>query len=70
MSTADTDEHRLNPNLFDSIQSALRRLQSEPSEPSSVLITTAQSKFFNGYDLELNCNPLSPDPLQAKTPSN
>ncbi|CAN1333662.1 Enoyl-CoA delta isomerase 1, peroxisomal [Linum perenne] len=48
-----TDEHRLNPNLLDSIQSALRRLRSEPSKPSSVLITTATGKFFsNGYDLE------------------
>ncbi|KDP44993.1 hypothetical protein JCGZ_01493 [Jatropha curcas] len=45
-------EHRLNPTLFDSIQSALRRLRAEPASPSSALITTAQGKFFcNGYDL-------------------
>ncbi|KAJ6429112.1 hypothetical protein OIU84_020698 [Salix udensis] len=46
------DEHRLNPTLIDSIRSALRRLRSEPTSPSSVLITTAHGKFFsNGYDL-------------------
>ncbi|KAJ6317628.1 hypothetical protein OIU76_013218 [Salix suchowensis] len=46
------DEHRLNPTLLDSIRSALRRLRSEPTSPSSVLITTAHGKFFsNGYDL-------------------
>ncbi|CAL1374501.1 unnamed protein product [Linum trigynum] len=45
-------DHRLNPNLLDSIQSALRRLHAEPANPSSVLITTAEGKFFsNGYDL-------------------
>ncbi|KAJ4830404.1 dodecenoyl-CoA isomerase [Turnera subulata] len=45
-------EHRLNPDLIDSIQSALHRLREEPTSPSSVLITTAQGKFFsNGYDL-------------------
>ncbi|XP_038690588.1 enoyl-CoA delta isomerase 1, peroxisomal-like [Tripterygium wilfordii] len=45
-------EHRLNPTLIDSIQSALRRIKSEPTSPSSVLITTAEGKFFsNGYDI-------------------
>ncbi|XP_002528449.2 enoyl-CoA delta isomerase 1, peroxisomal [Ricinus communis] len=47
-----TNEHRLNPNLLNSLESALRRLKSEPASPSSVLITTAHGKFFsNGYDL-------------------
>ncbi|XP_020231973.1 enoyl-CoA delta isomerase 1, peroxisomal [Cajanus cajan] len=44
-------EHRLNPNLLNSIQSSLRRVRHEATA-SSVLITTAQGKFFsNGYDL-------------------
>ncbi|OAY46062.1 enoyl-CoA delta isomerase 1, peroxisomal [Manihot esculenta] len=46
------DEHRLNPTLIDSIQSALRQLRLQPLSPSSALITTAHGKFFcNGYDL-------------------
>ncbi|KAL0003052.1 hypothetical protein SO802_016833 [Lithocarpus litseifolius] len=46
-----SDEHRLNPTLFDAIQSALHRVRAE-SASSSALITTAQGKFFsNGYDL-------------------
>ncbi|XP_058183901.1 enoyl-CoA delta isomerase 1, peroxisomal-like [Rhododendron vialii] len=46
------DEHRLNPPLLDSIQSALHRVRSESSSSSSALITTAHGKFFsNGYDL-------------------
>ncbi|XP_060169136.1 enoyl-CoA delta isomerase 1, peroxisomal-like [Lycium barbarum] len=49
-----TDEHRLNPNLIDSIRAALQTVQSEAtSSSSSALITTAQDKFFsNGYDLK------------------
>ncbi|KAJ1435537.1 Enoyl-CoA hydratase/isomerase [Sesbania bispinosa] len=44
-------EHRLNPTLLNSIQSALRRVRQEATA-SSALITTAQGKFFsNGYDL-------------------
>ncbi|XP_038688452.1 enoyl-CoA delta isomerase 1, peroxisomal-like [Tripterygium wilfordii] len=46
------DEHRLNPTLIDSIQSALRHIRAGPASPSSVLITTAHGKFFsNGFDL-------------------
>ncbi|KAG5533431.1 hypothetical protein RHGRI_027559 [Rhododendron griersonianum] len=45
------NEHRLNPALLDSIQSALHRVRSESSS-STALITTAHGKFFsNGYDL-------------------
>ncbi|KAF7131713.1 hypothetical protein RHSIM_Rhsim09G0164500 [Rhododendron simsii] len=45
------NEHRLNPDLLDSIQSALHRVRSESSS-STALITTAHGKFFsNGYDL-------------------
>ncbi|XP_060675267.1 enoyl-CoA delta isomerase 1, peroxisomal-like [Ziziphus jujuba] len=45
-------EHRLNPTLVDSIRSALRQIRAQSSS-SSVLITTAQGKFFsNGYDLK------------------
>ncbi|XP_009586885.1 enoyl-CoA delta isomerase 1, peroxisomal [Nicotiana tomentosiformis] len=48
-----TDEHRLHPNLIDSLAAALRRLRSESASSSSALITTAQGKFFsNGYDLK------------------
>ncbi|TKY64879.1 Enoyl-CoA delta isomerase 1 [Spatholobus suberectus] len=44
-------EHRLNPNLLNSIQSSLRRVRQEATA-SSALITTAHGKFFsNGYDL-------------------
>ncbi|CAK7325652.1 unnamed protein product [Dovyalis caffra] len=47
-----SDEHRLNPNLIDSIRSALRRVLAEPASPSSALITKAEGKFFsNGFDL-------------------
>jgi enoyl-CoA hydratase/carnithine racemase len=52
LTSTGNDEHRLNPTLLDSIRSALSRLRSEPTSPSSVLITTAHGKFFsNGYDL-------------------
>lgn len=44
-------EHRFNPTLLTSIQSALRRVRHE-STTSSALITTAHGKFFsNGYDI-------------------
>ncbi|KAL2329602.1 hypothetical protein Fmac_017183 [Flemingia macrophylla] len=44
-------EHRLNPNLLNSIRSSLRRVRHEAAT-SSALITTAHGKFFsNGYDL-------------------
>ncbi|XP_057436440.1 enoyl-CoA delta isomerase 1, peroxisomal [Lotus japonicus] len=44
-------EHRLNPTLLHSIQSALRRVRQEATA-SSALITTAHGKFFsNGYDI-------------------
>ncbi|XP_057785965.1 enoyl-CoA delta isomerase 1, peroxisomal-like [Salvia miltiorrhiza] len=43
------DQHRLNPQLIDSIRAALARVKSE----SCALITTAQGNFFsNGYDLQ------------------
>ncbi|CAK9165453.1 unnamed protein product [Ilex paraguariensis] len=46
------DEHRLNPTLISSIRSALAEAGSQ-SVPGSVLITTAQGKFFsNGFDLK------------------
>ncbi|KAE8653697.1 Enoyl-CoA delta isomerase 1, peroxisomal [Hibiscus syriacus] len=47
------DEHRLNPIRIDAIRSALNQIRSDSSSLSgSVLITTAQGKFFsNGYDL-------------------
>ncbi|KAE9595201.1 hypothetical protein Lal_00009283 [Lupinus albus] len=45
-------QHRFNPTLLSSIQSALRRVRHE-STTSSVLITTAHGKFFsNGYDID------------------
>ncbi|CAN1747861.1 Enoyl-CoA delta isomerase 1, peroxisomal [Linum perenne] len=45
-----SDEHRLNPDLIDSIQSALSTLTV--SSPS-ILITTSHGKFFsNGFDLD------------------
>ncbi|KAJ8573285.1 hypothetical protein K7X08_009796 [Anisodus acutangulus] len=48
-----TDEHRLHPNLIDSIRAALHTVRSECTSSSSALITTAQGKFFsNGYDLK------------------
>ncbi|KAL3348911.1 hypothetical protein AABB24_022197 [Solanum stoloniferum] len=47
------DDHRLHPNLIDSISAALRRVRSESTSSSSALITTAQGKYFsNGYDLK------------------
>ncbi|KAL1541719.1 enoyl-CoA delta isomerase 1, peroxisomal-like [Salvia divinorum] len=47
--TGDSD-HRLNPELLDSITAAVAQVKSE-STPSTALITTAQGKFFsNGYD--------------------
>lgn len=48
-------EHRLNPTLLDSIRSAVNQIRSDPSSSQSVLITTADGKFFsNGYDLALS----------------
>ncbi|KAK9288446.1 hypothetical protein L1049_016903 [Liquidambar formosana] len=45
------DEHRLNPTFIDSIKSALSEARSQATR-GSVLITTAQGKFFsNGFDL-------------------
>ncbi|CAN0837270.1 Enoyl-CoA delta isomerase 1, peroxisomal [Linum grandiflorum] len=45
-------EHRLNPNLIDSIRSALSTLTANPISSSSVLITTSHGNFFsNGFDL-------------------
>ncbi|CAL9008006.1 unnamed protein product [Prunus brigantina] len=50
-------EHRLNPTLIDSIQSALTRVRAavtttSASSSPAALITTAHGKFFsNGYDL-------------------
>ncbi|WVY93848.1 hypothetical protein V8G54_032936 [Vigna mungo] len=47
----DDHQHRLNPTLIDSLASALSRLASHAT-PGSVLLTTAQGKFFsNGFDL-------------------
>uniref|UniRef100_A0A1J3JBG0 Delta(3)-Delta(2)-enoyl-CoA isomerase n=1 Tax=Noccaea caerulescens TaxID=107243 RepID=A0A1J3JBG0_NOCCA len=47
-------EHRLNPTLLDAISSAVNQIRSDPSSSQSVLITTADGKFFsNGYDLAL-----------------
>ncbi|KAJ4828300.1 Enoyl-CoA delta isomerase 2, mitochondrial [Turnera subulata] len=46
-----TDQHRLNPTLIASLLSALREAKSKATR-GSVLITTAQGKFFsNGFDL-------------------
>ncbi|KAK2978102.1 hypothetical protein RJ640_009266 [Escallonia rubra] len=50
-----TDDHRLNPPLLDSLQSALRRLRSETAGGGGpcALITTAHGNYFsNGYDLD------------------
>ncbi|PQQ15656.1 enoyl-CoA delta isomerase 1 peroxisomal [Prunus yedoensis var. nudiflora] len=50
-------EHRLNPTLIDSIQSALTQVRAavtttSASSSPAALITTAHGKFFsNGYDL-------------------
>ncbi|KAG9447862.1 hypothetical protein H6P81_013990 [Aristolochia fimbriata] len=44
-------EHRLGPSLIDSISAAIRRVRAA-SAPGSVLVTTAEGKFFsNGFDL-------------------
>ncbi|KAI3921357.1 hypothetical protein MKW92_023764 [Papaver armeniacum] len=46
------DEHRLHPTLIESIRTALKQVRTE-AKPGSVLITTAQGKFFsNGADLK------------------
>ncbi|KAK2978103.1 hypothetical protein RJ640_009267 [Escallonia rubra] len=50
-----TDDHRLNPPLLDSLQSALRRLRSETAGGGGpcALITTAHGNYFsNGFDLD------------------
>lgn len=45
------DEHRLNPTLIASLRSTLTDVKSQATK-GSVLITTAQGKFFsNGFDL-------------------
>ncbi|XP_010553881.1 PREDICTED: enoyl-CoA delta isomerase 1, peroxisomal-like isoform X1 [Tarenaya hassleriana] len=47
-------EHRLSPAVLDAIRSAVRRVRYDSSSSESVLITTAEGKFFsNGYDLNL-----------------
>ncbi|CAL1387315.1 unnamed protein product [Linum trigynum] len=53
LTLTDPGEHRLNPDLIDSIRSALSTLKSHPpSSPPSILITTNHGKFFsNGFDL-------------------
>ncbi|OAY55608.1 enoyl-CoA delta isomerase 2, peroxisomal [Manihot esculenta] len=44
-------EHRLSPDLIDSVLSALREVKSKATR-GSVLVTTSQGKFFsNGFDL-------------------
>ncbi|XP_061338361.1 enoyl-CoA delta isomerase 1, peroxisomal [Gastrolobium bilobum] len=51
LSLTGDGEHRLNPTLLNSIQSALRRIRHEATT-SSALITTAHGKYFsNGFDL-------------------
>ncbi|XP_060675806.1 enoyl-CoA delta isomerase 1, peroxisomal-like [Ziziphus jujuba] len=67
LTLTESGEHRLNPTLLDSIRSALRQVRAQSSS-SSVLITTAQGKFFsNGYDLELvKSSPSSPHIMDAK----
>ncbi|KAI3945715.1 hypothetical protein MKW98_022989 [Papaver atlanticum] len=50
--TGEDDERRLSPTLIESIRIALKQVRST-AKPGSVLITTAQGKFFsNGFDLE------------------
>ncbi|RZC44160.1 hypothetical protein C5167_037105 [Papaver somniferum] len=50
--TGEDDEHRLSPTLIESIHIALKQVRTN-AKPGSVLITTAQGKFFsNGFDLE------------------
>ncbi|KAF9621855.1 hypothetical protein IFM89_028443 [Coptis chinensis] len=44
-------EHRLSPSVISHLRSLLSQIRSE-AKPGSVLITTAQGKFFsNGFDL-------------------
>lgn len=46
------DEHRLTPTLIESIRISLKQVRKD-AKPGSVLITTAQGKFFsNGFDLK------------------
>ncbi|WCJ19566.1 delta(3) delta(2)-enoyl CoA isomerase 1 [Euphorbia peplus] len=60
-------EHRLNADLYKSLRSALRHLRSQPTSPSSVLITTADGKFFsNGYDLAWAHSATSPSLTQSR----
>lgn len=60
-------EHRLNPTLLDSIQSTLRRIRDDPAASSSVLITTAEGKYFsNGYDLAWARSAQSPAVVQSR----
>ncbi|VVA94646.1 unnamed protein product [Arabis nemorensis] len=61
-------EHRLNPTLLESISSNINRIRSDPSSSRSVLITTADGKFFsNGYDLALTeSDPSLPSLMDAK----
>ncbi|RZC64898.1 hypothetical protein C5167_008586 [Papaver somniferum] len=50
--TGEDDEHRLSPTLIESIHIALKQIRTN-AKPGSVLITTAQGKFFsNGFDLK------------------
>ncbi|PPD77581.1 hypothetical protein GOBAR_DD25482 [Gossypium barbadense] len=50
--TGQNGEHRLNPNLFSSIISALSRAKAE-STRGSALVTVSHGKFFcNGFDLD------------------
>ncbi|XP_068645014.1 enoyl-CoA delta isomerase 2, peroxisomal-like [Aristolochia californica] len=46
------DEHRLGPSRIDKISAALQHVRAS-STPGSVLVTTAEGKFFsNGFDLD------------------
>uniref|UniRef100_A0A7N0UT56 Delta(3)-Delta(2)-enoyl-CoA isomerase n=1 Tax=Kalanchoe fedtschenkoi TaxID=63787 RepID=A0A7N0UT56_KALFE len=64
--TSPDAEHRLNPNLIDSIKSALSTAKSQAT-PGSVLITTAHGKFFsNGFDLKWAQQPGSPSGFLAR----
>ncbi|XP_010529004.1 PREDICTED: enoyl-CoA delta isomerase 1, peroxisomal-like [Tarenaya hassleriana] len=50
--TGHGDEHRLSRALIDEIHSAVHNIRSDPSATRSVLITTAEGKFFcNGLDI-------------------
>ncbi|CAM8921280.1 unnamed protein product [Rhodiola kirilowii] len=58
--TGPDAEHRLNPTTIDSIKSALSTIKSQAT-PGSVLITTADGKFFsNGFDLKWAQQPGTP----------